>query len=187
MPSSDGGDDFVWIGDPGEGPWIAVGLGEEAVDGGLKVDDRSEDAALQAAFGQLGEEALNGVEPGAGGRHEVEGEARVAVEPDANLRVLVGGVVVEDDVHHLPDRHLTLDVVEEADELLMAVALHAAADDRAVQDVERGEQGGRAMALVVMVPARPFFMGSPGWVRSRAWIWDFSSTDNTTAWAGGST
>jgi hypothetical protein len=38
-----------------------------------------------------------------------------------------------------------------------------------------------------MVPARPFFIGKPGWVRSSAWIWLFSSTDNTMAWAGGST
>src|SRR6266478_3241607 len=27
-----------------------------------------------------------------------------------------------------------------------------------------------------MVPARPFFIGNPGWVRSSAWIWLFSST-----------
>ena len=25
--------------------------------------------------------------------------------------------------------------------------------------------------LAVIVPQRPFFIGSPGWVRSRAWIW----------------
>src|SRR5271169_6556232 len=38
-----------------------------------------------------------------------------------------------------------------------------------------------------MVAQRPFFIGKPGWVRSSAWICDFSSTDNTTACAGGST
>src|SRR5216684_140090 len=38
-----------------------------------------------------------------------------------------------------------------------------------------------------MVPARPFFIGRPGWVRSKAWIWLFSSTDRTMAWAGGLT
>jgi hypothetical protein len=31
---------------------------------------------------------------------------------------------------------------------------------------------------MVMVPARPFFIGRPSWVRSNAWIWLFSSTDN---------
>ena len=74
----------------------------------------------------------------------------MAVEPGAHLRVLVGGVVVEDDVDELAGWHLRLDGVEEADELLMAVALHAAADDRAVEHVEGGEQRGGAVALVVV-------------------------------------
>ena len=37
-----------------------------------------------------------------------------------------------------------------------------------------------------MVPARPFLRGRPGWVRSRAWIWLFSSKAKTTARSGGS-
>src|SRR4051794_22155164 len=64
--------------------------------------------------------------------------------------MLVGGVVVEDDVDHLAGRHLGLDRVQEAHELLMAVALHVAADDGPVEDVERSEQGRCAMALVVV-------------------------------------
>jgi predicted transcriptional regulator len=39
-------------------------LVHEAVDGGLKIDDRHEHAALQSAARQLGEEALDGVEDG---------------------------------------------------------------------------------------------------------------------------
>ena len=139
---------------------------------------------------ELREEALDGIEPGAGGRHEVEGEALVAAEPGAHLGMLVGGVVVEDHMDALAGRDIGLDGVEEADELLVAVALHAAPDDLALEHVEGGEQGGRAMPLVVvghMVPGRPFFIGRPGWVRSSAWICDFSSTESTMAWAGGST
>ena len=64
--------------------------------------------------------------------------------------MLVGGVVVEDGVDHLAGRDLALDGVEEADELLMPVALHAAADHRAVEHVQRGEQRRRAVALVVV-------------------------------------
>ena len=64
--------------------------------------------------------------------------------------MLVGGVVVDDGVNRLASRDLALDGVEEADELLMSVALHAAADDITLQDVEGGEQGGRAVALVVV-------------------------------------
>ena len=46
VPSSDGGDDFVWVSGPGEGFGIIVGLDDEAVDGGLEVDDTSKDTAL---------------------------------------------------------------------------------------------------------------------------------------------
>ena len=60
-----------------------------------------EDASLEASCGELGEEALDGVQPRGGGWGEVEGEARVAIEPGADLGVLVGGVVVEDDVDGL--------------------------------------------------------------------------------------
>lgn len=63
VPALDGGDDFVGIGGPGEGLGLLVVLGEEAVDGGLEVDDGVEDAAFQAPFRQLGEEALHRVEP----------------------------------------------------------------------------------------------------------------------------
>jgi hypothetical protein len=62
----------------------------------------------------------------------------------------------------------------------MPVTLHAAADDLAFEYVEGSEQR-------VMVPKRPGFSGRPGWVRSSAWICDFSSTLSTIACAGGST
>ena len=51
----------------------------------------------------------------------------MAGELGADLVLLVRGVVVEDDVDGLVRRHLALDAVEEADELLMAVALHVLA------------------------------------------------------------
>src|SRR5665213_3317927 len=66
----------------------------------------------------------------------MEGEARVALEPLAHLWMLVSGIIVEDDVDALADRHLALDRIEEADELLMPVALHVAADHGAVERVD---------------------------------------------------
>ena len=106
-----------------------------------------------------------------------------------HLGMLVAAVVVEDDVDHLAGRHRGLDGVEEAQELLVAVALHAAAEHRAVEHVEGGEQGGDAVALVVVGHGAGLagLSGRPGWVRSSAWIWDFSSTESTTACWGGST
>ena len=46
VPSCDGGNDLLWIGVPDEWLWVVVGFGDEALDGGLKVGERSEDAAL---------------------------------------------------------------------------------------------------------------------------------------------
>jgi len=70
--------------------------------------------------------------------------------PGDHLGVFVGGVVVEDDVHGLGGRDGFLHGIEEADELLMAVALHASPHNLAVQHVEGSEQRGRAVALVIM-------------------------------------
>lgn len=55
--------------------------------------------------------------------------------------------------------------VEEANELLVAVARHAAAEDGAVEHVERGEQGGGAVPLVVM-GHRPSLAG----LEQQAWL-----------------
>ena len=53
-------------------------------------------------------------------------------------------------MNQLADRHLGLDRIEKADEFLMPMVLHAAADDLAVEHVEGGEQGGGAVMLVVV-------------------------------------
>src|SRR6516165_7383557 len=54
----------------------------------------------------------------------------------------VGGVVVEDGVDGLSGGGLALDGVEEADELLVAMALHVAADHGSVKDVQGCKQAG---------------------------------------------
>ena len=124
-----------------------VRFGEEAVDGGLQIDDGAEDAAFQAAAGQLGEVAFDGVEPGRGCRGEVEDKPGMALEPGADL---VGCMIVENHVNQLSRRHLCPDDIEKADEFLMPVALHAATDDLAFKYVEGGEEGGGTVALLVV-------------------------------------
>ena len=75
----------------------------------------------------------------------MEGPARMAREPFLDFVFLVCRIVVEDHVDRLVRRNFALDAIEEADELLMAMALHVLPDDRAVEHVESGEQGGRAV------------------------------------------
>ena len=74
----------------------------------------------------------------------------MACEPVAHLGVLVGGIIVENHMDRLVGRHLALDGVEKADEFLMPMALHAAGNDVVSRNIEGGEQGGGAMALIVV-------------------------------------
>src|SRR5262249_33662266 len=71
-------------------------------------------------------------------------------EPLAVFGVFVSGVVVNDGIDSLSLGKMRVDVIEEADELLMPVALHVATDNGAVENVEGGEQGGCAVAFVVV-------------------------------------
>ena len=66
----------------------------------------------------------------------MEHKAGMSIEPDPHPGVLVAAVVVEDHVDDLASRDLGLDRIEKADEFLMPVALHAAADDLAVEHVD---------------------------------------------------
>jgi hypothetical protein len=109
VPWFDGGDDFVWVLGPGNGLWICVGVIEEAVDGFLKFVEGSEHAALETLLCELGEEALDGIEPGSGCWGEVEDKPRMFFEPLDDVGMLVGGIVVDDDMDHLLFGHSGLD------------------------------------------------------------------------------
>src|SRR5262249_20935000 len=117
--------------------WGGVGGGVEGVwrDSGL---------------GEEGEEGLVLVEPGRIGGREVNVVTRRAGESRSDLVMLVGGVVVDDEVDVELGWHVGLDVTQEGEELLMTMAGVALSDDRAIEHVEGGEQGGRAMAPVVV-------------------------------------
>ena len=111
MPSGGSGDDFLGIGFPDEWFWLEIVVEHEAVDGGLKVDDAFEDAALETTPGEDGEEALDSVQPTGRGRSEVECPPGMSTEPFDDLGVFVRGVVIQDDVDGLVGRDLTFDGV----------------------------------------------------------------------------
>ena len=124
-----------------------VGLCDEAVDSNLKIYHAPEDTALEPLLGKFGEESFDCIEPRARGQCEVESEARVAGEPLSYLRMLVGSIIVEDHVHGLSSRHLRLNGIEEANELLVTMALHTSANNLAFQHVESCEQRRCAVRL----------------------------------------
>ena len=64
--------------------------------------------------------------------------------------MLVGRIVVDDGVDRLFDGDLRLDGIEEADELLVAMALYVTANDSAIEDVKVFEQRGGAVTFVVV-------------------------------------
>ena len=90
----------------------------------------------------------------------MEDETRMAIEPGADIRMLVGGIIVENDVDDLADRNLRFDSVQKSNEFLMPMPLHVATDDRTVEDIESGEQRRGTVPFVIMrhgsEPAVPF-------------------------------
>ena len=149
-PSFDSGDDAIGTGGPDEGLGAVIVLIEIAVDSGFEIADGAEDAALEAALGQCGEEALDCIQPGAGGGDEVESEAAMPRKPCHDLGMLMGGIVIEDEVDSRLDRYGGIDSLQKSNELLMPVAFHATADHLAFEDVEGGEQRRRTVSFVVM-------------------------------------
>ena len=138
VSSFDGSDDFIRIGDPVKRFGVFVGFGDEEIDGGLEINEGVEDTTVKpppGEFGEetfdgieLGEETFDGIEPRTGCRGEGENKPLVAIEPGPDLWMLMGGVVVEHDMDGLVFGNLSVDRVQEADELLMPVTLHIAPD-----------------------------------------------------------
>ena len=140
MPSFDSGDDFVGVFGPDERLGIGVGIGDEVVNCILEFLEGTEDATLDAARGREREQTFDGVEPGGRSRGEVEDKTRVAREPFQHLGMLVRGVVIDDGVDGEFGRRSGIDDVEEADELLMTMMLHALAEDLALKNFERANR-----------------------------------------------
>jgi len=72
VPSIDLLDNVVGIGGPGDGFGFAVVFADVSLDGGLQVDQRAEDAALQSPADEGGKEGFHRIGPGAGSRREMK-------------------------------------------------------------------------------------------------------------------
>jgi len=123
---------------------------DEAVDLFDEVGGGIERATSNSALSDESEEAFDLVEPGGVSGREVDMPTRAAGEPSSDLGMLVGSIVVDDEMDVELGRHIGLDVTQEGEELLMTMAGFALGDDGAVEYVEGGEQGGGAVAPVVV-------------------------------------
>jgi len=135
---------------PDEGLRLGVVLEQVVVDCAFEIVDAGVAAAADALCRDLGEEALDEVQPGRAGGCEVQLEPGMLLQPGLHLGRLVGGVVVENQMYVARCLHGPVDAAQKAEELPGAVAWHAFPDDQARFDVQCGEEHGCAMVLVVV-------------------------------------
>src|SRR4051812_43771921 len=93
------------------------------VDGGDQGIDTLKDPAPDALLGDLPKPAFYLVQPGAAGGSEVKVKARTFLEPGGHLGSLVGSVVVQNQMDFQFSRNRAVDLVQEAQELLVSMLL----------------------------------------------------------------
>ena len=110
------------------------------------------------------EETLHLIEPAGVGWNEVHVPAWSLREPRSHLRVLVGGIVVADQMQFFALARLALNLAQEVEPFAVTVVLITAGDDRTIEGIERREQGRGAVTLVVMSLGgrTASLQGSPG-------------------------
>ncbi len=143
-------EDGIGGGRPQEGPGPGVVVVGEAKDPLLELGDGGEGAAADDFLGDDVEPDFDLVEPGGISGGEVEMVAGPGREPAPDAGVLVGAVVVDNEVDIEVRGHVGVNVLEKAQELLVAVARLALGQDLAGGNVQGGEEGGGAVADIAM-------------------------------------
>ena len=135
---------------PHERPGTGVVVVGEVADLLLELGDGGEGTAADGLLRDEMEPDLDLVEPGSIGGGEVDVVAGPVGQPALDAGMLVGGMVVDDEVDVEVRGHVGIDVLEEAQELLVARARPALGEDPAGGDVQGGEEGGGAVADVAV-------------------------------------
>src|SRR5512139_253114 len=133
------GEDGVRSGRPDEGARVGIVVSDVGVDLLHEFADTAERSAPNRLLGDEREPALDLVEPAGVGRREVQVKTRMADEPGLHLGMLVGRVVVHDEVQVEGRRNVGIEVLQKAEELLMAMARLALPEDVARENVQRGK------------------------------------------------
>jgi len=137
-------------GSPDEGPLVGVVMSDVGVDLPHQFTDVAERTAANRLLGDKREPALDLVEPARVGGREVKVKARMAGEPPFDLGMLMSRIVVGDQVQFKVGRDVSIEMFQKAQELLMAMARLTLGDDPAVDYVERREERGGAVAIVIV-------------------------------------
>ena len=120
-----------------------VALGEIAFDGAYKLGDTGKAALAHGVLGEVAEETLDQVHPRARGWGEVKDDAFAVMglalaavpvgDPTFDLGVLVGGVIVDDEMECEISRGFGIEMLEEGQPLVVRVARRGLAEDLAVE------------------------------------------------------
>src|SRR5437899_10129847 len=159
-------EDRIRGGGPEEGASVAIVVLHELIDLGHELREAGKGAAADGALRDERKPALNLIEPGRVGRREVEVVAGMPGEPAAYLGVLVGPVVVHDEVHVEVRRDLGVEVAQERQELLVPMARLALMEHGSRGHVQGGKERRRAVALGVV--GDPFARTPAGGARRAA-------------------
>ena len=142
---------------PDEDARVLVVTFQVVFDCGDQLRNAIKTAAADSLVGNLAKPALDEVQPRTRRRNEVKVESGMSSNPGFDPWVFVGCVVVHDQMQIEMRWRLDIDLVEETNELLVSMTCHAVADHFAIEQAQRSEQCGRAVALVVVRhgPAAP--------------------------------
>src|SRR5208283_384847 len=107
----------------------------------------------QEGTGELGEEALDQVEPGAvfGCESEREAASRLSGKPSRRFLRDMGRMIVEDQLDRSIGRIGGVEKLQELDELAAAMAILDQGMDLTGEKIDPSQQTERAMALVLVV------------------------------------
>lgn len=125
-------------------------LRQVVVDCVLQVAHAGITASANTLCSDLCEEALDKVEPGGTGWCEMQLEPRMFLQPGLHLGRLVGRVVVEHEMDVTWFADDAVNAAQEGQKLPCPMTRHAITDDQTGFDIKRGEQGSRAVALVIV-------------------------------------
>ena len=122
----------------------------ELVDCGDQVWHAREDPSANALARNLTEPPLNEIQPRGTRRGKMQMKSGMFCQPLFDIGMGVGPVIVQDQVQNHLARRVSVDGAQELQELLVAMAWVTGPDHCAVEHIERREQAGGAMALIVM-------------------------------------
>ncbi len=125
--------------------------GDAFFNGGREFRDAAKHTATQPFGGDVAEETLDHVEPGGRRGRKVHVKARLFGKPGLHLGMLMGGIVVTDEMQLFVFGCFAVGLTQEGQPLGVAVALLALADDLTVQHAQGGKQGCGAVALIRVI------------------------------------